>query len=228
MKKIWFLTGTRADFGKLKSLISSVSSEPDIETKILITGMHLMTSFGLTRNEVEDSFPTVTKIEFVNQVEGDPMDLAIANTILGLSNIFKTDKPDLLVVHGDRLEALAAGVSAVSNGILVGHIEGGELSGTIDESFRHAVSKLSHIHFVSNEDSRRRLLQMGESEESVFVIGSPDLDFMESSLNLDLDLVKTHYEIDFDTYGLAIFHPVVTDPKENEMLSNSLDRKSVV
>src|SRR4030095_3338465 len=118
---------------------------------------------------------------------------------------------DLIVVHGDRIEALAGATVGALNNILVAHIEGGELSGTVDELIRHAVSKLSHTHFVANDEAKKRLMQMGELEESVFVIGSPDMDVMLSENLPGIEAVKEYYEIEFDNYALSIFHPVTTE-----------------
>jgi UDP-N-acetylglucosamine 2-epimerase (hydrolysing) len=119
----------------------------------------------------------------------------------------------LIVVHGDRVEALAGATVGALNNVLVAHIEGGEISGTIDELIRHAVSKLSHLHFVSNDEARRRLVQMGEKEESIFVIGSPDIDVMLSDHLPNLAEVKEKYEIDFLKYAVFAYHPVTTELK---------------
>jgi UDP-N-acetylglucosamine 2-epimerase (hydrolysing) len=117
----------------------------------------------------------------------------------------------MIVVHGDRAEALAGAISGALNNFLVAHIEGGEVSGTIDESIRHAVSKLAHIHFVANEDAKARLLRMGEEEKNIYVIGSPDIDLMLSENLPALSEVKKSYDILFDKYSLFIFHPVTTN-----------------
>jgi len=139
------------------------------------------------------------------------MDLTLAKTIEGLSHYIKQVNPDMIVVHGDRVETLAGAIVGSLNNILVAHIEGGELSGTVDELIRHSVSKLSHIHFVSNQDAARRLIQMGETETSVFTIGSPDVDIMFSDHLPDLDTVKEYYGIPFHEYAVAMFHPVTTE-----------------
>src|SRR5205085_11819583 len=117
---------------------------------------------------------------FENHTHETTMDLTLAKTIEGLSFYVKDCNPDMIVIHGDRVEALAGAIVGSLNNILVAHIEGGEVSGTIDELIRHAVSKLSHAHFVANDEARERLLQMGERDDSVFIIGSPDMDAMSS------------------------------------------------
>jgi UDP-N-acetylglucosamine 2-epimerase (hydrolysing) len=142
------------------------------------------------------------------------MDLTLAKTIEGFSNYCQQIKPDLIVVHGDRVETLAGAIVGSLNNILVAHIEGGELSGTVDELIRHSVSKLSHIHFVSNKEAAKRLIQMGEMESSIFTIGSPDIDVMFSDKLPNLDIVKTYYEINFEQFAIVLFHPVTTEAKE--------------
>ena len=120
-------------------------------------------------------------------------------------------EPDLIVIHGDRVEALAGAIVGSLNNILVAHVEGGELSGTIDELLRHATSKMSHIHFVSNDKAKILLEQMGELSESIFSIGSPDVDIMFSDKLPDLQTAKTYYNISFESYAVALFHPVTTE-----------------
>jgi len=119
----------------------------------------------------------------------------------------------LIVVHGDRAEALAGAIGGVTNNIFVAHIEGGELSGTIDGIFRHAISKLADFHFVANKSARNRLLQLGEDESMVYEIGSPDIDVMLSDTLPNLETVKNRYEINFDEYGILLFHPVTNELK---------------
>lgn len=215
MKKILFLTGTRADFGKLKSLISKVDHHPNFEAHIFVTGMHLLAKYGMTANEVEKAgFKSVYK--YINQNGHDTMDIVLSKTVLGLSDYVKQLKPDMIVVHGDRVEAMAGAIVGSLNNILVGHIEGGEVSGTIDELIRHAVSKMSHIHFVSNEQAKLRLIQLGEVESSIFTIGSPDLDIMQSKDLPNLREVKERYAIDFNEFSVFMYHPVTTELEELE------------
>ncbi len=212
-KRILFLTGTRADFGKLKPLMLAVEACPDFECHIFVTGMHLLSQFGYTYRQVErEGFVNVFTAQ--NQVGGEAMDLILANTVAALSRHVSGDPPDMIVVHGDRLEALAGAIVGAFRNILVAHIEGGERSGTIDEMIRHSVTKLSHLHFVSNEDAARRLLQLGEHPDSVFTIGSPDIDIMLSPDLPDLDAVRARYDITFDEYAVALYHPVTTEPEK--------------
>ncbi|WP_461588416.1 UDP-N-acetylglucosamine 2-epimerase [Winogradskyella sp.] len=214
MKKIVFLTGTRADFGKIKPLLIALENHRSFEVFIFVTGMHLMPEYGYTLIEIERCGFTNIKT-FKNHTSETTMDLTMAKTIEGFSSYVNEINPDLIVIHGDRIEALAGAAVGSLNNYLVAHIEGGELSGTIDELIRHSVSKLSHIHFVSNNEAKNRLLQMGEIDASIYVIGSPDVDIMFSDKLPSLTEVKKYYEITFENYGLAMFHPVTTE--ENEM-----------
>jgi UDP-N-acetylglucosamine 2-epimerase (hydrolysing) len=211
-RKIMFLTATRADFGKLKSLMRSVSEAEQFECLIFATGMHMLARYGSTIQEIYKSgFQNVHP--YINQdgSVSSQMDLVLANTVQGLGLHIRESQPDLLVVHGDRVEALAGAIVGALNNARVAHIEGGEVSGTVDELLRHAVTKLSHIHFVANEDAAQRLRQMGEDWKSIFIIGSPDTDIMLSAHLPDLEEVKRHYEIPFDSYGIVLYHPVTTE-----------------
>jgi UDP-N-acetylglucosamine 2-epimerase (hydrolysing) len=207
-----FLTGTRADFGKLKPLIRRVDESGDFEYRIFATGMHMLSRYGSTVIEVEKAgFRNVFAFMNHDSLSTSQMDLVLATTVQGLARYTREFPPDMIVVHGDRVETLAGAIVGALNNILVAHIEGGELSGTVDELIRHSVSKLSHLHFVANEEARGRLLQMGERDQSVFVIGSPDIDVMLSGDLPDLGEVKRYYEIEFKRYGILIYHPVTTE-----------------
>lgn len=219
-KKIVFLTGTRADFGKLKSLITVLEQHSDFQPHVFVTGMHLMKEYGYTLIDVERAgFSQIHT--FSNHTSETTMDLTLAKTMQGFSSFVKEVAPDLIVVHGDRVEALAGALVGSLNNILVAHIEGGELSGTIDELIRHSTSKMSHIHFVSNQKAAGRLLQMGELPESIQIIGSPDIDIMFSNTLPELDHAKRHYDIDFDEYRIAMFHPVTTEYEHMEEYSEN-------
>lgn len=209
-KKIVFLTGTRADFGKLKSLIEVTRKDSLFEVHIFVTGMHMLKEYGYTLIEVEKcGYSNIHT--FINHTHETTMDLSLAKTIQGFSQLINKIKPDLIVVHGDRIEAMAGAIVGALNNITVAHIEGGEVSGTIDELIRHSVSKMSHTHFVSNQQAKNRLIQMGELPESIFVIGSPDVDLMLSENLPDIKKVKSYYDIEFEEYGIAMFHPVTTE-----------------
>jgi len=209
-KRIVFITGTRADFGKLKLIISKVSKNTTFETHVFATGMHMLSKYGFTYEEVKSSFPNFV-YGFVNQNEKSSLDEILSKTILGFSDYVREISPDLIVVHGDRVEALAGAVVGSLNHIHVAHIEGGEVSGTIDDSIRHAITKFAHSHFVSDKTSFRRLLNMGENNSSIFEIGSPDFEVMASKELPPLEEALAHYAIPFKHYSLVLFHPVTSE-----------------
>lgn len=212
-KIILFITGTRADFGKLKSLIQATNDLDNFEYRIFVTGMHMLKKYGLTYKEVEKAgFQYIHK--YYNQYTNEPMDLILANTINGLSRYVHEMRPDAIVIHGDRVETLAGAIVGSLNNIKVIHIEGGERSGTIDDSLRHAITKLSHIHLVANEEAKNRVIQLGEVAESIYIIGSADIDFMNPQFLPSFDSVKKHYGIPFDKYHIVLFHPVTTELKD--------------
>ena len=209
-KKILFVTGTRADFGKLKPLMVALENHPGFDPHIFVTGMHMHEKYGFTLREVEKTgFKKI--FPFINYTSEASMDLTLAKTIEGISSFVRENRPDLIVVHGDRVEPLAGAVVGALNNILVAHIEGGEVSGTVDELLRHAVSKMSHIHFASNEEAKRRLMQLGEDPDAIWVIGSPDIDIMFSEDLPTIEDAKGHYDLEFDRYAIAAFHPVTTE-----------------
>lgn len=220
MRKIVFITGTRADYGKIKSLMKKIESSNKFELHIFATGMHMLKKYGSTYIEIEkDGFKNIYK--YINQKSSNShqMDLALSSTISGFSNYCEEICPDMIVIHGDRLEALAGAIVGAFNNIKVCHIEGGEISGTIDESIRHAITKLSHFHFVSNEDAKRRIMQLGENEDSIYLIGSPDIDIMYSNTLPSINEVKRKYNINFENYSILMYHPVTT---EVELLKSNI------
>lgn len=208
-KKIVFLTGTRADFGKLRPLIDKIEKSPNFECHVFVTGMHTLEKYDFTYREVNKrGYKNV--FVFMNQAQTFRQDIILSNTVVGLSNFVNEINPDMIVIHGDRLEALAGAIVGSFNNLLVCHVEGGELTGSIDEMIRHSITKLSHIHMVSNTNAKKRLLQLGESSNTIFTIGSPDIDVMLSKdLPSKKQLLKT-YEIPFDKYAILLFHSVPT------------------
>lgn len=208
-KKLLFVTGTRADFGKLEPL-AHAAQQASFEISFFITGMHMMKRYGETRLEVK-RFAGAEFFEFVNQREGDALDFILSKTILGFSDFVHEHRPDLVIIHGDRVEALAASIVCAMRYIPSAHIEGGEVSGTIDESIRHCNTKLCATHFVSSDAARQRVLALGEAPDRVYNIGSPELDTHARPSGVTIEEVKSRYAIPFDDYGIVIFHPVTSE-----------------
>ena len=214
MKTITFITGTRADYGKIKSLILELQKKKNkFKTNLIITGMHNIRKYGYTIDEInKDKIRNC--YSFNNQSKNATMDIILANTIKGINKFLLNIHTDLIVVHGDRVESLAGAITGCLNNIKVAHIEGGEISGTVDEILRHSISKLSHLHFVTNKIAKQRLLQMGEKKKNIFSIGSPDVDLILKKNLPNISKVKRRYNILFRNYAIFIFHPVTTELKK--------------
>lgn len=209
MKKIVFITGTRADYGKIKSVIKMLDNSNTFDVYIYVTGMHLLEKYGSTYIEIQkDGFNNIFLSKRIDNSLS--MDEILANNILQFTKFVKNIKPDMIFVHGDRVEAMAGAIVGALNNIYVSHIEGGEISGTIDESIRYAISKLANFHFVSNESSKKNLIQMGENANNIFIVGSPDIDIMVKN-NYDIDYIKKKYNINFENYAIMIYHPVISE-----------------
>ena len=220
MKKLLFVTGTRADFGKLEPLAKIAICE-GYQVGFFVTGMHMMKKYGNTNIEVR-AVNGAEIFEYVNQKEGDTLDNILAKTIIGFSDFVHEHRPDLVVVHGDRIESTAVSLVCAINYIYSAHIEGGEISGTIDESLRHCNSKLCLTHFVSSQSAADRVSRLGESKDRVFVIGSPELDSHSKPSGVSIGEVKDRYDIPFDDYGIVIFHPVTSEQETMGLQAKSL------
>ena len=219
-KKLLFVTGTRADFGKLQPLATS-AVEAGYKVCFFITGMHMMEKYGLTKNVVK-KYKEFENYEFLNQKVGDSQDVILAKTVLGFSDYISEIKPDLVIIHGDRIESIACSLVAATNYYLSVHIEGGEVSGTIDEILRHCNTKLCSVHFVSSTEAKSRVLQLGEDKHNIYVIGSPELDLHLQDSGVSIEEVKKRYEIKSSEYGICIFHPVTSEINSIKYQANKL------
>jgi UDP-N-acetylglucosamine 2-epimerase (hydrolysing) len=208
--EVVFVTGTRADFGKMRDIMVAVQDSPLLSTRIVVTGMHLLRRYGYTVREIERA--GLRRLHLIpNQVDGEPMALVLANTVQALTRLVHEEHPAAIVVQGDRVEALAGALVGSLTNVRVIHVEGGELSGTIDDTIRHSISKHAHVHLVANESARERLLQLGEEPERIFVVGSPEVDVLTSPDAPTLDMVRARYDICFPTFGVLALHPVTTE-----------------
>ena len=211
-KKIIFVTATRADFGKLKSLIKICKSRKEFEVFIVVTGMHIIKNFGNTHLEIDKFFKS-NIYKFENQNLGDRLEIILTKTTEKFSKYVKKIKPDLIVLHGDRVETLACALVGSLNHILTAHVEGGELSGTIDDTIRHSVTKLSHVHFVGSDEAKMRVKKMGEIKNHIYNIGSPDIDVILNDKLPSFEQVKKRYSIKYNDYAILVWHPVTSSLK---------------
>lgn len=210
MKRIIFITGTRADYGKLKPLMRAVEQSIEFELHVYVTGMHLLAEYGSTFKEVvKDGYNHIyiARENMPTYNMSDDLGKSISNFTRYVGEI----RPDCIVVHGDRGDALMGSIVGAFNNVHVIHIEGGEVTGTIDESIRHAITRFAHFHLVANTSAEELLLAMGESPQRIKVIGSPDIDVIIGQSLATIDEVKESLKIPFDSYAVLLFHPVVTE-----------------
>ena len=213
MRKICYITGTRADYGLMNRTLN-LAREMGLEVSVCVTGMHLLPHYGNTVEEIERDGHRITARVPVHMdgTSGASMARAISAEIAGFTTALERERPDIVLVLGDRGEMLAGAIVAVHLNIIVVHIHGGERSGTIDESVRHAISKLSHYHFVTTEGSRERLIRMGERAESITVTGAPGLDDIYQHSPIPRDELFNRYGFDRSRpLLLVVYHPVVQE-----------------
>ena len=193
---------------------------------LIVTGMHLSEEFGYTIKEIEkDGFEIYAKLNTLNiRDTGSEMAKYIGNTTVKLAEVFEELKPDILLLLGDRGEMLAGAISATCMNILIAHVHGGETSGSVDEGFRHAISKLAHLHFVATEESKRKLVLLGEEPNRIFVVGAPGLDDISENL-LSPEEISKKYNLDLSKpIVLLVQHSVVTEvDKAPEQIRETLE-----
>ena len=219
-KKILFISGSRAEYGLLKNLIKSLKKEKKIYVRLIVTGSHLLKKFGKTINEInKDKIKFIKKIKIYSKTN-NPKDISMSSIkiINGLSNIFAKNKMDLLVVLGDRYEIFLSCFVATLFKVPIAHICGGEETiGSYDNQFRHAITKMSHIHFVTNNFYKKKVIRMGENKENIFNVGSlafSNYDKLEFKNKFELE---KKYKIKFRKENfLVTVHPETLDTRPFE------------
>ena len=226
-KKLIYLSGTRADFGLIKKTLISIDRDENLDLGIVLTGMHLLSAYGNTQDEVINSnLPIIGKIKVdLDGKSREKMANALAEQIKGMIQIINQWQPDFLIILGDRGEMLAAAIAGNHMSIPIIHIHGGERSGTIDDVFRHSISKLSNIHFVATEASKERLQKMGENKKNIYVVGAPGLDQIEDSRSKLLNKVDFCNRFKLKNYLpiiIILFHPVHQEYKFSRFYSQEI------
>ena len=180
MRRVAYVTGTRADYGLFSEPLKRIREHNELDLQLIVTGMHLDPKFGDTVKDIEaDGMPIAARVE--NLTGGDTgadQARSVGRAIEGITNALEDIKPDVLIVLGDRGEMLAGAIAAAHLNIPVAHVHGGEVSGTVDELVRHAITKLSHVHLAATEDAAERLRRMGEEPARIHVVGAPGLDYL--------------------------------------------------
>tara|TARA_Y100000748_G_scaffold299978_1_gene297717 strand:- start:1041 stop:2207 length:1167 start_codon:yes stop_codon:yes gene_type:complete len=214
-KKICVLTGARSEYGLLKPLLEELDNSSYFDLELVVTGSHLSSKHGFTVKEIlNDGFKISHKIKILSKDDSrHATNKAISKSIVGFSEILINSKPDLLIVLGDRFEALGGAVSAMIHNVPIAHIHGGEATeGLIDEAIRHSLTKMSYLHFVATEKYRSRVIQLGEDPRRVFNVGGMALDSIKGIQYLD----KAHLEDDLkfkftNPSFLITYHPLTLD-----------------
>ncbi|AET57667.1 UDP-N-acetylglucosamine 2-epimerase [Paenibacillus terrae HPL-003] len=226
MKKVLVITGTRADYGIYYSILRAIEDEHALELHLLVTGMHLSPQYGYTLDAIQkDGFRVSAKVDCLLQgATHANMSRSIGIAIMGMTQSIEALEPDFVVVLGDRGEMLAAAIVSSHMNIPLVHLHGGEVSGTIDESVRHAISKLAHIHFVATNGSRERLIRLGEEPWRIHVVGAPRIETMMNTSLPELERTKRKYDLNIaNDYVLFAYHPVTTEEADMSMLGKMLE-----
>ena len=225
MKKIAVVTGTRAEYGYLKPLMKTIEEDRDLELIPIITGMHLLPKYGNTYKIVKQDFPKSIKIPMI--LEGDNLKDMVNYLSSGVKNFaeyLNKNPPDIIVVLGDRSEPLAAALASMYLNIPIAHINGGDVSGgTIDESIRHAITKMASIHLVHTKENAVRIEKMGEDKKRIFVVGALSLDTIKNKILISKDEIFKKYNLNPNkTTFLVVQHPITTLKDKGHSQMNEL------
>jgi len=225
-RKICVVTGTRAEYGLLYWIIKGINDDPDLELQLIVTGMHLSSEFGLTVRDIEkDGFPISEKVDMLLSSDTESaIAISMGIGMIGFSKAYERLQPDVIVVLGDRFEILSAVSAAIPFRIPVAHIHGGESTeGAIDEQIRHAITKMSHMHFTATEIYRSRVVQMGEDPENVFCFGAPGLDSVYQLNLMNEEQLRRELKVPAGRQiGAVTYHPATLEENSSEMQMEEL------
>jgi UDP-N-acetylglucosamine 2-epimerase (non-hydrolysing)/GDP/UDP-N,N'-diacetylbacillosamine 2-epimerase (hydrolysing) len=217
MRKVCVVTGTRAEYGLLKPIISRIEQDEGLSLQLVVTGTHLLSEYGHTIDLIiEDGFYIDAKVPII--ISGDKQEVlphSIGHGIIGFSQVFEILNPDIVLILGDRYEILAAAIAASYSGRVLAHIHGGDKSGGgYDEYTRHAITKMSHVHFASTKKSAERILKMGEQSENIFISGSSSVEVIENTNFIGKKEICSKLGLNYK-YGilLLVLHPISTSPE---------------
>ena len=227
-RKICVITGTRAEFGLLRLLMQGVHDSLECELQIVATGMHLSSEHGLTYKEIEQAgFKIDYKVDMqLSSDSATSITKSIGIGTIGFAEAYASLQPDLIVVLGDRFELISAVTAALIAGIPVAHLHGGETTeGAFDEAIRHSITKMSHLHFVAAPEYARRVIQLGEHPERVFLVGGLGIDAIKKTKMLNREALEKSLDFNFGNKNLLVtFHPVTLDDRSSaEQMKSLLD-----
>lgn len=226
-RRIVYLTGTRADFGLMSSTLQRIAATPGVRLRLAVTGMHLSAEHGHTVDEIGAAGLDICACLPLDMRTrtGASMAGGIADCLQGMTLLLQRERPDALLVLGDRGEMLAGAIAALHVGVPCVHVHGGERSGTVDEPVRHAISKLASYHFVATAGARERLVRMGEDEARIFVTGAPGLDGLRELGAMEREACLAALQLPAGSrFLLALFHPVVQQAAQAGLQARALLR----
>lgn len=212
-RKILYISGTRADYGLMRSVLQSIQNHPGLSLDIVVTGMHLMEEFGNTIDEIKEDGYSYHIVDIRQQDDTkESMAIFVGNLIQEIVPLLHRLRPDIILVLGDRGEMLAGAIAGVYMSIPVAHIHGGEVTSTVDDYVRNAITKLAQIHFPATEKSRKRIIQMSEESARIFVVGAPGLEQILHESLTTRDMLTQKYKLDFSKPVLLLIqHPVTLE-----------------
>ena len=200
MKKIFVLTGKRGGYGAMKPMLKLFQKSQKFYFRLIVTDQHLDKKFGSTINEIDKDFKNLIKIPLNQEKDTSCSRVqAMSQITKRMGEIFEKYKPHYLILYGDRSEVLATALAAIHFDLIIVHIQGGDITGNIDDVIRNSVSKISHIHLVSNTNSKKNLIEMGEKKERIFIVGDNHIDpiinkdFLRTNVFISLFRVKKHF-----------------------------------
>ncbi len=216
-RKVLYISGTRADYGLMRSALRAISDHPNLELSILATGMHLMADYGMSIDEIRADGYSLHQINAVYESDTkESMARFVGTCIVQLVDHISSIDPDVILLLGDRGEMLAGAIVGNYLSIPVAHIHGGEITSTVDDIARHAITKLSHIHFPATEKSAERIVRMGEDPSRVYVVGAPGLDQVLHAAVTEPDILAKKYGLDRKKPILLIVqHPVTLESERS-------------
>ena len=226
MKKIAVVTATRAEYGILRPLICRLQKDTEFELQLIVTGMHLSEKYGNTQVEIEkDKIPVFRKIPILEDGNSAyDVSVTMANALCRFAGYFRDEKPDMAIVLGDRTEILGICAAAMNEGIPIAHLHGGELTeGAVDDCIRHAVTKMSYLHFTASETYRNRVIQLGEAPDRVFNVGALGVEnILHTQLFSYEDICREIGIPNDQKYVVVTFHPVTQEPGEEQHQTQEL------
>lgn len=225
MRKILYISGTRADFGLMRNTLRQLDEDPEIDLEVIVTGMHLMEEFGNSIEEIqEENFNLHIVNQIFNSDSKEDMAIFVGKLVVNLTPLISKIKPDIILLLGDRAEMLAGAIIGSYLQIPIAHIHGGDISSTVDDVVRHAITKLSNIHLAATDKSANRILQMGEEEKNVFTVGAPGIDsIINISEKMDISKLKEKYNINGD-FAIVLQHPVSLEVEHSKnQMKQTLD-----